>query len=345
MKPFISTIALFVFFTPLLQAQSKKFSYSELKMGSPFNLIIVSPDSNIANHLARKSFELVDSLNHIFSNYDSSSELSKINASAGILPYKMSKAMFDLVQKSQYAYLESKGVYDISIGPLTSLWRNARKSKAFPNSNTILVNKNLVGLNQVRINKRLGTIFLPKAGMQLDFGGIAKGYIAQWVIDYLKANGIHEALADAGGDIVISGAPLDQKGWLIGVNLPETTDNLLNKKLQLNNCSVATSGDVFQYIEKQGVKYSHIINPLTGYGITNLRNVTIIAKNGATADWLATTCSILPIKEAKKLALSQHAALLITTQENGKLIFETTPNFNNYWQTTNIIQVKKKIKQ
>jgi len=312
-----------------------------MKMGSAFNLIIVSADSNKANHLARKSYELVDSLNHIFSNYDSSSELSKINASAGLLPYKMSTAMLDLVQKSQYAYIQSKGAYDISIGPLSSLWRNARKAKLFPEASTVLATKKLVGLNQVKINKRLGTIFLPNANMQLDFGGIAKGYIAQWVINFLKANGIQQALVDAGGDIVMSGAPLNQQGWLIGVNLPETTDQLLNKKLQLSNCSVATSGDVFQFIEYKGVKYSHIINPLTGYGVTNLRNVTIVAKTGATADWLATACSILPIKEAKQLAISHQAALLITTLKNGKLVFEATPNFKNYWQTTNIIQGKK----
>jgi len=341
LKPFIYTIALLVFSTPLLQAQTRKFSYSEMKMGSAFNLIIVSADSNKANHLARKSYELVDSLNHIFSNYDSSSELSKINASAGLLPYKMSTAMLDLVQKSQYAYIQSKGAYDISIGPLSSLWRNARKAKLFPEASTVLATKKLVGLNQVKINKRLGTIFLPNANMQLDFGGIAKGYIAQWVINFLKANGIQQALVDAGGDIVMSGPPLNQQGWLIGVNLPETTDQLLNKKLQLSNCSVATSGDVYQFIEYKGVKYSHIINPLTGYGVTNLRNVTIVAKTGATADWLATACSILPIKEAKQLAISHQAALLITTLKNGKLVFEATPNFKNYWQTTNIIQGKK----
>jgi len=341
LKPFIYTIALLVFSTPLLQAQTRKFSYSEMKMGSAFNLIIVSADSNKANHLARKSYELVDSLNHIFSNYDSSSELSKINASAGLLPYKMSRAMLDLVQKSQYAYIQSKGAYDISIGPLSSLWRKARKAKLFPEASTVLATKKLVGLNQVKINKRLGTIFLPNANMQLDFGGIAKGYIAQWVINFLKANGIQQALVDAGGDIVMSGAPLNQQGWLIGVNLPETTDQLLNKKLQLSNCSVATSGDVFQFIEYKGVKYSHIINPLTGYGVTNLRNVTIVAKTGATADWLATACSILPIKEAKQLAISHQAALLITTLKNGKLVFEATPSFKNYWQTTNIIQGKK----
>jgi thiamine biosynthesis lipoprotein len=341
LKPFIYIISLLVFSTPLLHAQGKKYSYSELKMGSPFNIIIVSADSVKANHLARKSYALVDSLSHIFSNYDSSSELSKINASAGLLPYKMSPAMLDLVQKAKQAFIQSKGAYDISIGPLSSLWRNARKSKDFPNTNTVLASKKLVGLAQVKINKRLGTIFLPSAGMQLDFGGIAKGYIAQWVINYLKTSGVQQALADAGGDIVMSGAPLNTKGWIIGVNLPETTDDLVSKKLQLSNTAVATSGDVYQYFEKEGVKYSHIINPLTGYGVTNLRNVTIIAKTGATADWLATACSILPVKQAKALALSNHAALLISTLQKGKLHFDATDNFKNYWQTASINQDKK----
>lgn len=341
MKAFIYTIALLVFSTPLVHAQARKFSYSEMKMGSPFNIIIVSADSVKANHLARKSFQLVDSLNHIFSNYDSSSELSKINAAAGLLPYKMSPAMLDLVLKAKQAFIQSKGAYDISIGPLSNLWRNARKAKDFPSATTVIATKKLVGLDQVKINKRLGTIFLPTSGMQLDFGGIAKGYIAQWVIDYLKTNGIQEALADAGGDIVMSGAPLNTKGWLIGVNLPETTDDLVHKNLQLYNYAVATSGDVYQYFEKQGVKYSHIINPLTGYGVTHLRNVTIIAKTGATADWLATACSILPIKQAKALALSNHAALLVSTLKKGKLHFEATDNFKNFWQTTRINQGKK----
>ena len=171
--------------------------------------------------------------------------------------------------------------------------------------------------------------------MRLDFGGIAKGYIAQWVIDYLKNRGIQEALADGGGDISMSGAPLNSKGWLVGVNIPETTDDLLTHQLQLTNISVATSGDAYQYMEKNGVKYSHIINPKTGYGVSWLRNVTVIAPQGATADWLATACSILPLKEAKKLALDHQAQLLITTLQNGKIKYYSSPSFKKYWRPIN----------
>ncbi len=336
MKPLVCIIILFVFFTLPLSAQKKKFTFTETKMGSPFNLIFVASDSIKARVIAQDCFSLIDSLSQIFSDYDTTSEVSKINAHAGLSPIKMTPALFHLVQLSEEAYVKSHGAYDISIGPLSLVWRKARKKKQFPPDSAVDAARKLVGFNQVQINKLSKTIYLPKKGMRLDFGGIAKGYIAQWVIDELKNRGITEALADAGGDIVMSSSPLNSKGWLVGVNIPETTDDLLSKKLQLANISVATSGDVYQFIVKNGVKYSHIIDPKTGYGVTSLRNVTVIAPSGSTADWLATACSILPMPLAKKLAQENHAQLLITTLQKGKIKYYNTASFNKYWAPFNI---------
>jgi len=332
LKPLVCIIILFEFFTLPLSAQKKKFNFTETKMGSPFNLIFVASDSLKAKAIAQECFNLIDSLSQIFSDYDTSSEVSKINANAGLSPIKMTPALFNLVQLSEEAYLKSDGAYDISIGPLSLLWRTARKKNEFPTNSAVNAARKLVGFNQVQINKLSKTIYLPKMGMRLDFGGIAKGYIAQWVIDELKNRGITEALADAGGDIVMSSSPLNSEGWIVGVNIPETTDDLLSKKLELSNISVATSGDVYQYILKNGVKYSHIINPKTGYGVTSLRNVTVIAPSGGTADWLATACSILPMDLAKKVAQKNHAQLLITTLEKGKIKYYNTASFNKYWR-------------
>lgn len=338
MKALIYTIVLLVFFTLHLSGQNKKYLFTQTKMGSPFNLLLVANDSSKASAIARDCFRLIDSLSQIFSDYDSSSEVSKINAQAGFRPITMSPAMLDLVLQSKLAYHKSHGAYDISIGPLSLLWRKARKIKTFPADSSIEAARKLVGFNWIQIDRKASTIYLPKKGMRLDFGGIAKGYIAQWVIDYLKNRGIREALADAGGDISMSGAPLNSKGWWVGVNIPETTDDLLDHQLQLANISVATSGDAYQYLEKNGVKYSHIINPKTGYGVSWLRNVTVIAPQGATADWMATACSILPLKEAKKIALENHAQLLISTIQNGKIKFYSTPSFKKYWHPINTNQ-------
>jgi len=316
-------------------AQKGRFSYTDQKMGSPFNIIFFTQDSSFANQQAKACFKLVDSLNHIFSNYDATSELSIMNQNAGLRPTTVSTLMWELLLASKQAYLKSKGSFNISLGPLTLLWRNARHSKQFPSKQQIQSNLLLCQFNTIQFNEHEQSIYLPKKGMQLDFGGIAKGYIAQKVIDFLKTKGVHEALVEAGGDISIGDAPPTKLGWVVGVNEPEQAEQLLQKKLQLHNLSVATSGDVYQFIEHNGLKYSHILNPATGLGVTTLRNVTVIAQDGAIADWLATACSILPIQEAKKLAQSQKAELLITEMVHDELKYFTTKGFNRFWYNKN----------
>ena len=327
----LTIFAVFVLVSITADAQESRFSFSEQKMGSPLNIIFYAQDSVIANKQARACFELIDSLNHIFSNYDSSSELTSINNNAGIAKNIASPLMWELIMQSKEAFIKSKGAYNIAMGPLTQLWRTARRLKQFPNQVQIKNKLLLCDFNKIQFNNQDHSIYLSAKGMQLDFGGIGKGYIAQKVVDYLKKEGVTASLVDAGGDIVFGDAPPNKKGWIVGVNQPEKSDDLLPEKLLLHNMSVATSGDVYQFIEHAGKKYSHIINPLTGYGVTSLRNVTVIANNGADADWLATACSILPINEAKRLALSLHAELLITERVNNQLKRNNTKGFDKYW--------------
>ena len=166
----------------------------------------------------------------------------------------------------------------------------------------------------------------------LDLGGIAKGWIAQNIVDFLSSQKITIALADAGGDIAMSAAPPNSKGWSVGVNVPESKEELLEQSLLLQNKSVATSGDAYQFIEHDKKRYSHITDPKTGYGVTLQRNVTVIANDGATADWLATACSILPIKKAKRLAVKMKAEVLIAENKNDHIIFYSTKGFAHYWK-------------
>jgi thiamine biosynthesis lipoprotein len=207
-----------------------------------------------------------------------------------------------------------------------------RKKQEFPDSSIITNTLELIGLHKILWDIPNHQISIPLKGMKLDLGGIAKGYIAQKVIEFLKDHGIDAALADAGGDIAMSNAAQGNGGWLVGINIPETTDDLMKKKLSLANYSVATSGDAYQYIEHNARKYSHIIDPRTGYGVEFQRNVTIIAKDGTQADWLATACSILSIREAKKICREQNAELFITSIENNKISIYQTRGFKKYWK-------------
>lgn len=314
------------------KTQEKRYSFTESKMGSPFTIIMYAEDSMQATELARQSFSLVDSFNNIFSDYLRDSELMLLNNAAGSATHKLSPALMEILVLSKNGFDKSSGAFDITIGPLVKLWRKARKENRFPDKGKIDSVKKITGFNKLHIDTVNKTATLSSPGMSIDLGGIAKGWIAQKIIDFLSSRKITSALADAGGDIVMSAAAPGTNGWSIGINVPENKEEILQKQLLLQNKSVATSGDVYQFMEKDGKKYSHITDPRTGYGVSYQRNVTVIANDGATADWLATACSILPLKKAKKLARKMSAELLIANIKKGKIIFYATKGFADHWK-------------
>lgn len=303
-------------------------------MGSPFTIVMYAKDSVQAATLATECFRLVDSLNLVFSDYIDSSELSRLSASAGIdtQPVVVSPALLDILITAKKAFEKSNGAFDITVGPLSRFWREARKTKQFPTKDAIQRLRRLVGFKYMTIDTIHKTVTISKPGIQLDLGGIAQGWIGQRIIDFLRAQQIDHALVSVSGDVVMSEAPPGSKGWTIGVNVPESTDDLLSRTLLLQNKSVTTSGDAYQYIEHAGKRYSHIIDPRSGYGVTSQRNVTAIADDGTTADWLATACSILPVKAAIKLAQHLKAEVLIAELKKGKLVFYATRDFDRYWK-------------
>ena len=332
----IFLIVLFILTVSNGIAQQKRFYFSAPKMGSPFSIIFYSDDSTKATSVARQCFNLVDSFIFIFSDYIDNSEISKISASAGkkASPVTLSPAMFDILLQAKKAFDESEGAFDISIGPLSKFWRKLRKAKQFPTDKAVQATRKLIGFNNLILDTLNKKLTLKQPGMQLDLGGIAQGYIAQKIIDFLSMQDIKHALVNASGDIVMSGAPPGLNGWTVGVNVPEAKEELLPQTLLMQNKSVSTSGDAYQFMDHDGKKYSHIIDPRTGYGVTFQRNVTVIANDGTTADWLATACSILSIKKAKKLATQLGAEVLIGEIKKGKLIFYATKGFERYWKQT-----------
>ena len=315
-----------------LSAQLKRFQFSAPKMGSPFSITFYHSDSTEAGLIAKECFSIVDSLNNIFSDYSSESEVGKLALPANQSNIKVSDELFAMIVRSKDAWKRSGKVFDITIGALTQLWRKVKKENVFPSEKEIKEAKDLMGFENLIINERSKTISFKKAGIRLDFGGIIPGYAAQRILDRLKSKNINIALVDASGDIVMGDAPPGKNGWTIGINLPESENELWDKKLELRNFAVSTSGDVYRYIIHNGKKYSHIIDPRTGYGLTSQRNVTVITKYGADADWLATACSILPVKKALALAKREHAALFITIVNGGKIITHRSENFDRFFQ-------------
>ncbi|MFT3934198.1 MAG: FAD:protein FMN transferase [Chitinophagaceae bacterium] len=307
-------------------AQLQRFSSTRSKMGSPFTIILYAPDSTIANTTINHAFELVDSLVNILSDYIDSSELNRLCARAGHSSFVCSPVLFDALQQSADAYKKSSGSFDITLGPLTRLWRKARKEKVFPPDELVQQKKTFTGFTKLQLDNNTHTAFLQQAGMQLDLGGIGQGYIAQQTMNYLKTQHIDNALVDVSGDIVTIGSPPSKDGWTVAINLPER-EALLPKHISISNKAVTTSGDVYQYMEHEGKRYSHIIDPKTGYGITSQKNVTVIAADGTIADWLTKACSILSVSKAKQLARKLHAEVLIAVMKNEKPVFYASRDF------------------
>jgi len=315
-----------------VSAQLKRFQFSGNKMGSSFNLIFYHTDSAEAVVIAKECFLIVDSLNNTFSDYSSESEVGKLALQKNLTDIKVSDELFSMITRSKHAWERSGKTFDITIGALTQLWRKAKKENRFPSEAEVKAAKDLTGFKNLTINERSKTISFKKPGIRFDFGGIVPGYAAQRVIDFLKTKKINIALVDASGDIVMSDAPPGKDGWTIGINLPESKNEIWDKKLELKNFAVSTSGDVYRYTINNGIKYSHIIDPGTGYGVTSQRNVTVITKYGADADWLATACSILPIKKALGLAKKEHAAILIAILKDEKISIHKSVSFDKYFQ-------------
>jgi thiamine biosynthesis lipoprotein len=311
-------------------AQENRYTYSMQKMGSPFNLVIYADTKQIADSAAQESFKLVDSINIVCSDYDSSAELYKLQFAAVGKPIKVSSMLMELLCTSSQAYKDADGSFDITVGPLSRLWRNARKSQIFPTATAINEARKCIGFNKVQLDSSAQTITFLLPNMQLDMGAIAKGYAADKVLALLKSFGITNALVDAGGDMVAFGMPPQKKGWTIGINVPGQQEKLLERKLVLTNKAVATSGDAFQYMLHEGKKYAHIIDARTGYGVTFQRNVTVVAPTATTADWLATACSILTLDQVKILAKKYKSEVLITTLQNGRIHKLSFGKFDSY---------------
>jgi FAD:protein FMN transferase len=294
-------------------------------MGSPFNIILYAPDSLGASETAFAAFKLVDSLVLIFSDYIDSSELNRLCTTADKTDavFIASPALFDILLQSRYAFEKSRGRFDITLGPVTRLWRKARKENKWPSKKSVKEKLAFSGFNKIKLDEVTHSVYLEQAGMQLDLGGIAQGYIAQKVIDLLISENIRDALVDVSGDIAAIGAPTGSSGWTMAVNIPGEADRFLPKYLLVSNHSVTTSGDVYQYMMHNGKKYSHVIDPRTGYGITSQKNVTVISNDCTMADWLTKACSLLPVKKAKKLANELGAKVLIAELKNEKLVLQS----------------------
>jgi len=302
-------------------------------MGTLFSITMYAPEENGAETAAAAAFHRIDALEDMMSDYQADSELLRFCDQPYGKPVPVSAELFDVFQRAQKISELSRGAFDITIGPCVRLWRFSRKRKVLPTSAELADAKRAVGYKSLRLDprNRIATLLAPN--MRLDLGGIAKGYAADEALEVLKGRGIKSALVAASGDIAIGDPPPEQKGWKVSIATIDAHANQVTGTLRLHNCGISTSGDTEQFIEINGIRYSHILDPVTGLGLTNRIQASVIAPNATATDALATTVCILGVKRGVALvdSLPHAAALILTKDEMGNHSFASR-RFNEFQQ-------------
>jgi thiamine biosynthesis lipoprotein len=303
-------------------------------MGVPFTIVLYAQDRAAANRGFDAAFARIEGLGDVFSDYDATSEAMRLCASA---PHSegvpVSEDLWKVLARARALSRRTGGAFDVTVGPLTKLWRRARRRREFPPNDRLEEARNAVGYQLIQLDETNRRVRLTRADMRLDFGGIAKGYAADEALKVLRAKGIEQALVNASGDIAAGRPPPGKAGWKVGV-APLELDGPPSLFLRLANAGIATSGDAFQYVEIAGRRFSHIVDPRTGLGLARRSSVSIIASDCATADSLASAVSVCgPENGLPLVENTPGGAAFIVVLENGKVRTVASQRLGSYEDT------------
>jgi len=302
-------------------------------MGVPWTITLYA-DSPAAGHAAiAAGFAEVARLERILSDYDPQSELSRLSAAAPTTaPEPVSDDLWRVLVRAVEIREATDGAFDPTVGPLTSLWRQARRSGRLPLPGKLAAARESVGRDTLRLVSASREVVLTRPAMRLDLGGIGMGYAVDRAVEVLNRHGITAAMVDASGDIAVTAPPPGTAGWRIAVAplaaRGEGAAARDTEYLLLTDAAVTTSGDAFQAVEIDGRRYSHIVDPRTGLGVAGPAAVTVVAADCTTADALATAASVLgPEKAAAVIAATPDCAARFVSMGDGRLQQSQTPRW------------------
>lgn len=257
---------------------SKPYKETQFLMDTIIEITAYGSNAETATKAAFNEFKRIQAISD---RYNADSQVSKINEMAGISPVAVDPDLVQMVNDSINISKKLDGAYDISIGPLTELWGIGHKGDFVPSQEEIDKVLPLVDYRLIQVDAEKGTVYLPKAGMKLDLGGVAKDYAINKAVEILRAQGIKSALVNAGGDIQVIGNKPDGTPWRIGVQDPRNADGVTAKLSLAQWNTLQTSGDYQRFFVKNGVRYAHILDPKTGKQPSEVASVTLVYKDTA----------------------------------------------------------------
>ena len=332
-------VGLFLLGIPALAGQEtegrlSRFEYERPEMGMAFRIVLYATNQASAETASTAAFQRIQQLNDIMSDYDEDSELSKLSRSSGSgQQVPVSEDLWFVLSRAEDLSEKSGGAFDVTVGPCVALWRRARRVRQLPDSARLARAREAVGYQHVRLNPGNHTVELMVPNMKLDLGGIAKGYAIGEALKTLARAGVDTALVEGGGDVAVSNPPPGKKGWRFELSSLDVSNAPPVRFLLLKHVAISTSGDLYQRLEINGKRYSHIVDPHTGIGLTDHSLVNVIAPLSITADSLTKVVSVLgPDKGMQFIENTPGVAARIIRDPHGKIEIRESSRFAQYYE-------------
>jgi thiamine biosynthesis lipoprotein len=270
-------------------------------MGSRFEITTTAISQTTADQAVQKAIEEISRIEQVLSEWSDTTQTGRINALAGIRPVKADSELIQLINRCRKISELTGGAFDISFASMDKIWKFDRTERPLPDSAIVREARKLIDYRKIAINTEASTVYLPEKGMRIGFGAIGKGYAANRAMLVLKKiPGVKGGVINASGDIMVWGDNQKPGGWSIQIAHPEKPGQSIGS-LRINNMSVVTSGDYEKYFTSNDIRYSHIINPTTGYPVTEIKSATIISPDAELSDALATSVCVLGLTEGLDL--------------------------------------------
>lgn len=292
----------------------------QAKMGSRFEMTVVHATPEGAREALLAGWAEIDRIETMISSWQEDSETSAINRNAGSAPVNTSQELFNLIRRSLSVSKLTAGAFDITFDTVGRHWNFKDEEARLPDRATIEGALHDTGYEHVILDAEARTVYLDRSGTRIGFGAIGKGYAANRTVLVLREHGVTGGIVNAGGDLVIFGKREDGTPWRTGIADPLDRDNVF-AYLDVTEQAVVTSGDYQSFIEIDGKRYSHILDPRTGYPVEELRSVTIVCPDGELADALATGVSVMGVAEGLALVDRLDGIEAMLVDKDGKIHF------------------------
>ena len=278
-------------------------------MGTTAHIVVHAADEEKGQAAIDAAFQRADEIGFICSDYNPESELMRLCRGPVNEPIPVSRTLATVLTHARSIAETTEGSFDPTLGGFTKLWRRSKRQKALPDAALLKKARNASGWTKFEVFLEEQTVTVKDEDLLFDLGGIAKGYAADEMLRVIQAHGISSAMVAIAGDIRLGAPPPGRRGWAVGIR---TLGAEIEQIIHVANCAVSTSGDIERYVDIEGTRYSHIIDPGTGIGLTRRVAATVVAPTAVQSDPLATFCCIRPRLAAQVFAAGEISCRIVT---------------------------------